>query len=401
MDEPVPIDPERLLAQTAWVRRLARSLARDEASADDLVQETFVAALRRPPAGSEHESRLRAWFGFVVRNMAIRRTRAELRREEREQRSLEGSRTHPDKRAEELELLRAELFRHVKALPEPARQVVLLRFFEELDSAEIARRLGVPDSTVRNRLRRALAELRERLEREHGPDWRNLCFFVLPGSGAKIAVGSGAVAAAAGGLWIAGSTLGLAAVVLVLWITIHSRAPQTERDSLAALPVEVPHSAEDSDTPAGGRSPHSPPSTDTARTPEAAALHVSVSDSFEPPSTPYAHGIIVFGVVRDENGGPIDRVALTWADPWGRVVGATTEDGKYSANSFLPGMHLVRLSGDRCGPVLHEMTIAAEPELQQFDFTERRAHFVPIYVLDLEGGNLLDAKSDHEQVAAF
>src|SRR5690349_11176777 len=248
MDEPVPIDPERLLAQTAWVRRLARSLARDEASADDLVQETFVAALRRPPGGAVSDGRLRAWFGFVLRNMAIRRTRSELRRGEREQRSLEAGRTDSDERAEELEELRAELFRHVKALAEPARQVVLLRYFEELDSAEIARRLGVPDSTVRNRLKRALAELRERLQRDHGPDWRNLCLFVLPNTGAQVAVGAGAVAAAAGGLWIAGSALGLGALVLVLWITMHGSDSRVDPERLAALPLEITDSAEGSDS---------------------------------------------------------------------------------------------------------------------------------------------------------
>ncbi len=392
MDEPVPIDPERLLAQTAWVRRLARSLARDEASADDLVQETFVAALRRPPAGAESESRLRAWFGFVVRNMAIRRTRSELRREERERRSVEGGHSGSDERAEELEELRAELYRHVKALAEPARQVVLLHYFEELDSAEIARRLGVPDSTVRNRLKRALAELRERLEREHGSDWRSLCLFVLPPSSAQVAAGTGAVAAAAGGLWIAGGAIAAVALALVLWIRLHGTGEQTERESLAGLPVEIPRSPEQADSGStGGRSPNSSSGLDTSRTPAAGALHVVVSDSYEPPpTTPFAHGIIVYGVVRDENGEPIDGVQVGWIDPWGRMRGARTEDGKYSANSFAPGVHVVSLSGRGCGPVLHELTVAAEPELQEFDFSERRAHLVPMYVLDSDGGNLVD-----------
>jgi len=392
MDEPVPIDPERLLAQTAWVRRLARSLARDEASADDLVQETFVAALRRPPGGAVSDGRLRTWFGFVLRNMAMRRTRSEMRREEREQRSLDAVRTDSDERAEELEQLRAELFRHVKALPEPSRQVVLLRYFEELDSAEIARRLGVPDSTVRNRLKRALAELRARLEHEHGPAWRNLCLFVVPSTGAKVAAGSGAVAAAAGGLWIAGSALGLAAVVFVLWIAMHSASPQLDSERLAALPVEIPHSAEDSDLGSvGGRMPNSDRAADSTRTAEAGALRVSVSDSFEPPpTTPFAHGIIVYGTVRDENGEPIDRGGVGWTDEWGRQRGGRVDEGKYSANSLSPGLQVVRVFGPSCVEAFHEIRLAADQELQSFDFVLHRAHVIPVYLLDRDGKSLLE-----------
>jgi RNA polymerase sigma-70 factor (ECF subfamily) len=393
MSERVPIDPERLLAQTAWVRRLARSLARDDASADDLVQDTFVAALRRPPAGAQHEARLRAWFGFVLRNMAIRRTRSESRRVERERRSADGGRSGSDERAEELEELRAELYQHVKALPEASREVVLLRFFEELDSAEIARRLGVPDSTVRNRLRRALAELRERLEREHGSDWRNLCLFVLPSTGAKVAAGTGAVAAAAGGLWIAGGAVVVVALALVLWIGSRGAGQQTESETLAAVPVEIPLSAQANDTQStGGRLPSSPTGSDSTRMPEGGALRVVVSDSYEPPPTsPFAHGIIVYGVVRDETGEPIDGALLRWTDSWGRTVCPGTSEGKYSANSFAPGLQVVRLFGHACGEAFHEVTLAADKELQSFDFTVRRTRVVPVYVLDPEGNNLLEA----------
>ena len=44
-----PIRPEDLLAHSQWARALARTLVRDAATAEDLVQETWVAALKRPP----------------------------------------------------------------------------------------------------------------------------------------------------------------------------------------------------------------------------------------------------------------------------------------------------------------------------------------------------------------
>lgn len=56
----------------------------------------------------------------------------------------------------------------VLALPEPYRSVVSLRYYEDLSSAQIARRLGVPEATVRVRLMRALERLRRKLDRTFG-----------------------------------------------------------------------------------------------------------------------------------------------------------------------------------------------------------------------------------------
>src|SRR6185436_14680515 len=61
-----------LLAHSSWVRRLARSLVASEADAEELVQETWVAALRRPPTEG---SPARPWIARVVRNLAARRWR--------------------------------------------------------------------------------------------------------------------------------------------------------------------------------------------------------------------------------------------------------------------------------------------------------------------------------------
>ncbi len=55
----------------------------------------------------------------------------------------------------------------VRALPEPERSVVLLRFYEDLSSTEIAARLEEPASTIRWRVRRALGWLREELDSHH------------------------------------------------------------------------------------------------------------------------------------------------------------------------------------------------------------------------------------------
>src|SRR5262245_37649420 len=75
-----PIRPEDLLAHAGWLRSLARSLVRDAAVAQDLAQDTLVAALRHPPADDRP---LRPWLARVLRNyatMAFRRQEASDRR---------------------------------------------------------------------------------------------------------------------------------------------------------------------------------------------------------------------------------------------------------------------------------------------------------------------------------
>ena len=64
-----PDDPEALLAQSTWLRRVARGLVRDENAAEDLAQDTWVAALRARPAD------LRAWMSVVARYFARRSQR--------------------------------------------------------------------------------------------------------------------------------------------------------------------------------------------------------------------------------------------------------------------------------------------------------------------------------------
>ena len=75
-----PVDPSELLAHATWLRRLARSLVHE--GADDLVQDTWVAALRRPPDG---ERSVRPWLRAVLTNVVRLRWRGDAHRTAREQ----------------------------------------------------------------------------------------------------------------------------------------------------------------------------------------------------------------------------------------------------------------------------------------------------------------------------
>ncbi len=76
-----------------------------------------------------------------------------------------------------------ELVEAVLHLSEPYRFTVLLRYFEDLPPRDIARRADVPVETVRVRLRRALRQLRGRLDRLHDDDRRAWSLALLPLAG--------------------------------------------------------------------------------------------------------------------------------------------------------------------------------------------------------------------------
>src|SRR5688572_8172604 len=71
---------EQLLAHTDWLMQLGRALVGD--GADDLVQDTFEVALKKPP---QKDGPLRPWLGGVARNLAKMTTRGRVRREKREE----------------------------------------------------------------------------------------------------------------------------------------------------------------------------------------------------------------------------------------------------------------------------------------------------------------------------
>ncbi|MBK7876130.1 MAG: RNA polymerase sigma factor [Planctomycetes bacterium] len=174
-----PLDPEALIADSAWLRALARGLVRDSFAADDLAQEAWLVALRAERAeGRPDGVERRTWLTGVLRHTAWKQHRSTQRRSAREQR---GARAEPLPETAEL-VARAEMQRvlsdAVVALDEPFRTTILLRYLEDLSSAEIARRQSVPEGTVRWRVQRGLELLRAELEARRGGEWLHGCALV-------------------------------------------------------------------------------------------------------------------------------------------------------------------------------------------------------------------------------
>lgn len=165
---PKPIhDTEALLEQASWIRALARRLVGSEA--EDLVQETWVTALERPPEGDRP---LRPWLGRLVKNLAANRQRSRRHRGDREARVAAEAPEHSQQPGPQELVARSEQQREVVnavlALEEPYRSVLLLRYYEGLEPREIQRQLDIKGSTLRTQLARGIEQVRQRLDECNG-----------------------------------------------------------------------------------------------------------------------------------------------------------------------------------------------------------------------------------------
>jgi len=154
--------------------RIARSILKDEAEAEDAVQDAYLAAFRgigRFQGGSK----LSTWLARIVINEAYQRLRKQKRAasvvpldayEGSEEADMtDGTTELPEAAAMRAELRRM-LERKIDELPEQFRTVYVLREVEEMTVEETAQCLDVPAETVRTRAFRARALLRASLAKE-------------------------------------------------------------------------------------------------------------------------------------------------------------------------------------------------------------------------------------------
>jgi len=156
--------------------RTARAILRDDAEAEDAVQEAYLLAYRSI-GGFRGDAKLSTWLTRIVVNEAIARRRKRERTAEviRMDGSPDfdeatdddnASAPEPPERAAMRAESRAMLERQVDALPDAFRAVFLMRAVEEMPVDEVAAALDLPEATVRSRFFRARSLLRERIARE-------------------------------------------------------------------------------------------------------------------------------------------------------------------------------------------------------------------------------------------
>ncbi|CAB3710030.1 RNA polymerase sigma factor [Paraburkholderia rhynchosiae] len=156
--------------------RLARATLRDDAEAEDALQEAYLSAYRSISRFRGHAT-LSTWLSRLVLNECLGRLRRGNRRQniipmvssdtadiERDAMPLPDS-ASPDKALARAEM-RALIERKLDTLPESVRMVFVLRSVEEMSVEETAQCLGIPEATVRSRHFRAKSLLRESLAQD-------------------------------------------------------------------------------------------------------------------------------------------------------------------------------------------------------------------------------------------
>jgi RNA polymerase sigma-70 factor, ECF subfamily len=140
------------------------SIVHDQSAAEDLVQETFVRAWRRPFTGNENHA-LGKWLFTVARNLAIDHIRSAVVRMERNRFDF-GVFEQADPLSDaEGDMVSADSARlvHLAILGLTANQIEVIRlaYYDGLSQSEIAKRLGQPLGTVKSWARSALRHLRK------------------------------------------------------------------------------------------------------------------------------------------------------------------------------------------------------------------------------------------------
>ena len=150
--------------------RTARAILRDDAEAEDALQEAYLQAYQAI-GGFRAEAKLSTWLARIVANQALMRLRKRTRRgdvlplnpgmevQEEADTDMQRNPEQETQRGEIRKLLEA----HIDRLPDAYRAVFMLRAVEELSVEETAAVLQIPEATVRTRLFRARSLLREAL----------------------------------------------------------------------------------------------------------------------------------------------------------------------------------------------------------------------------------------------
>ena len=312
---------DELVQHASSLRRLARGLLQDEHLAEDAVQDAMRVAITAPPLRGEA---LPAWLRTVVRRCALDLGRGERRRRERERAVSRASSTEAET-LEQAELLQ-HLLKAVLALDEPYRSTVWQRYFADQSPRAIAARENVPIKTIKTRLWRALAQLRERLDRRCGD--RGVWLSVL------IPVIAKKPSTLAGAVLMSSKTklalvVALSVVVAVSWITWSM---ETATNVGLSRPTEVPSPVvhpETSERP-------SEPALERSRAALSEGAATNGSDAPVAPS-PAVAGVPLGGVVLDVEARRVPGIQLSCnAKPFEPPVFADA-DGRFTA-ARAPGL---------------------------------------------------------------
>lgn len=147
------------------VYRFGRRVCRDGADADDAVQEAFIKLSKRPDVVAA--SSALSWLMSVVRRACLRLLRPFVRRrralgDDDALDEVPAAALDPEQALERFELAR-RVHAAIAKLPQPYREVLILRDLEGLSGEETCRALGLELAAMKSRLHRARTMMRDSL----------------------------------------------------------------------------------------------------------------------------------------------------------------------------------------------------------------------------------------------
>lgn len=147
------------------IYRVCYAFMKNSQDAEDCTEDTFVRVLTRE-VSFENEKHERAWLTTTAMNICKDKLKHWWSQKVSD---IDDAPDIPDRNTEE-DAAEEDLLEQVLSLPEKHKEVVWLYYYEGYSTDEIARMLGSPPSTIRNRLRDARNKLKHLLEDSGGDD---------------------------------------------------------------------------------------------------------------------------------------------------------------------------------------------------------------------------------------
>jgi RNA polymerase sigma-70 factor, ECF subfamily len=155
------------LAQIDTITRLARARARTSVEAEDLVQETYLRAIRSWQSFELREHGIRPWLAHILTNVQINRSIREARQPKSTRDEALDQVPEVDSPAQAEWEANEDLRAAMRRLPAESRLILTLWAVEQFSYKEMAQTLDIPIGTVMSRLFRARQQLKD--------EWNAIC----------------------------------------------------------------------------------------------------------------------------------------------------------------------------------------------------------------------------------
>ncbi len=318
--------PEAVLDELEGLRALARSLVHGDTEADDLIQDTAIAAITHPPDG---ERPARPWLATVLRNRWRMNRRADSRRRAREHAVAPDDMTDGENheaaaeridRARILERLAAALV----ALDEPFRTTVIRRYLDGESAAEIARAQGVPPGTVRWRLKTGLDRLRADLDTSQ-PTWKRSLVPFVAVKGAAVVKAKTSVAILIAFIALLGT---------VFFVIVKARSSDEK-------PAQTTTNSTRSGAIAPASNPATPAQTGSSATPTPVVDPLPGQGRATIETRPAPGGAIAGRVINWSTGSGVGNAELTFTGDAGAMTVRSNEQGGFELAPPSPGRFIL------------------------------------------------------------